>query len=221
MNTENLTTRNEILDTIIAQRRSHRRFTQEIPSDEMISAIIDAGLHAPYAAAAVHSAEGYFRRFFVVRKDSLAMKALIPLVFGEVQKVYLDLQHDIEHDDRLKDQAQDFLNRLAMIQKMGMVPGIGTAPVYLVIAEKRGFPPVEHLSLAHCVENMWLKATALGLGFQVVSITSQMADNEDFCRILHITPGIWSLMGCATGYPAGELVPSERPAVTEVTTWLE
>ncbi len=47
--------------------------------------------------------------------------------------------------------------------------GIGSAPYFIVGAEKKGFPAVEQQFLAHCLENMWLKATALGLGFQLVS----------------------------------------------------
>ncbi|MGD0953085.1 MAG: hypothetical protein ABR985_11955 [Methanotrichaceae archaeon] len=35
----------------------------------------------------------------------------------------------------------------------------------MVVAERKSFPPVEQQSLAHCLQNMWLKATALGLGF--------------------------------------------------------
>jgi nitroreductase len=71
------------------------------------------------------------------------------------------------------------------------------------------------------MENMWLKATALELGFQLVSITSEMAHNPDFCKILGITPGEWELMGCAIGYPQEKLSPSIRPHDEDVTRWLE
>lgn len=124
-------------------------------------------------------------------------------------------------DPALRVQAAGFLDRLSMITSLGMVPGVGTAPVYIVAAEKRGFPPVELQSLAHVLENMWLKATALGLGFQIVSATAQMADNPEFCRILGLEPGKWAFMGCATGYAADKLSPSIRPSVKEVTAWLE
>ena len=117
--------------------------------------------------------------------------------------------------------AVSFVGRLASIRKMGMVPGIGTAPYYIVVAERRGFPPVELQSLAHCMENMWLKATALCLGFQIVSVTSQMSMSPEFCRVLGIPVGEWELMGCAIGYPQEELPPSVRPPVENVTTWLE
>ena len=77
-----------------------------------------------------------------------------------------------------------------MIRKAGVVPGVGTAPYYIVVAERWGFPPVGLQSLAHCMENMWLKATALGLGFQRVSVTSQLSDDPgNFCEVLGISPG--------------------------------
>lgn len=212
---------NEILDRIILERRTHRRFKQEIPSDEMIVDIIHAGLHAPFAAAAVGNDTDYFRRFFVIRKDSKTMAAMIPLVFGEVLRTGADLEDALAKNKELQVQAAGFMNRLAMIKKMGFVPGIGTAPLYIIAAEKKGFPPVEQQSLAHCMENMWLKATALGLGFQLVSVTTQMADNEEFCRILGLQKGKLALMGCAIGYPAEELSPSTRPSAEEVITWLE
>ncbi|MFY9750116.1 MAG: nitroreductase family protein [Methanoregula sp.] len=212
---------NAILDRIIGERRSHRKFTADIPTDEMIESIVHAGLHAPFAASAIGNSTDYFRRFVVVRKESKAMKALIPLVFEEVVAMASALVRETSHNAGLRSKAAGFINRLAMIRNMGMVPGIGTAPFYIVVAEKKGFPPVEQQSLAHCMENMWLKATALGLGFQLVSVTAQMAVNEQFCRILGLEPGRWALMGCATGYPAEPLSPSIRPSVEEVITWPE
>ncbi|MEN6609972.1 MAG: nitroreductase family protein [Methanoregulaceae archaeon] len=212
--------RNAILDEIISERRTHRRFKEEIPSDDAITRIIHAGLHAPFAGAAVAGEKEYFRRFFVIRKNSETMKSLQPLFFGEVAKMASALDQAVAKDAQLRARAAGFVSRLAMIRKMGFVPGVGTAPFYVVIAEKKGFPPVEQESLAHCLENMWLKATALGLGFQLVSSTSMMADNEEFCRILGLRVGTWGFMGCAIGYPVETLSPSIRPSASEVTAWL-
>jgi nitroreductase len=127
----------------------------------------------------------------------------------------------MENDPLLRMQAVGFANRLAMIKKLGKVPGVGTAPYFIVVAEKKGFPAVEQQSLAHCMENMWLKATAIDLGFHLVFATAQMGDNPEFCAMLGINPGEWALMGCAIGYPAEELAPSIRPPVDRVTRWLE
>jgi nitroreductase len=138
-----------------------------------------------------------------------------------VNRMADDLEQEMNRNANLRAQAIGFVQRLAMMKNRGMVPGVGTAPYYVVVAERRGFPPVEQQSLAHCLENMWLKATALELGFQIVSATAQMSVNPEFCNLLGILPGEWELMGCAIGYPADELGPSIRPPVDDVTRWLE
>lgn len=213
---------NEILDEIILQRRTHRRFRDEIPPDVMILDIIKAGLHAPFAAAALGGGEDkYFRRFFVVRKNSTTLAAIRPLIYEAAMKVADDLEHAVEADEHLAVQIAGFMGRLAMIRKLGTVPGIGTAPLCIFVAEKRGFPPVEQQSLAHCMENMWLKATASGLGFQLVSITAEMSGSPEFCKIIGLQTGRWALNGCAIGYPLEELPPSTRPPVEDVTTWCD
>lgn len=213
--------KNVIFDEIVVERRSHRRFWQEFPAKDDIKCIIDAGLHAAYAAASVGSTNDYFRRFFVLKMGSKSMTTAASLIFEEVSTMASKLEIAMEHDTQLREKAIGFANRLAMIKKLGKVPGVGTAPYFIVVAEKKGFPAVEQQSLAHCLENMWLKATALNLGFQLVSATAQMADNPEFCAMLGIDPGEWALNGCAVGYPADELSPSILPSVDEVTRWLE
>jgi len=80
------------------------------------------------------------------------------------------------------------------------VTNIGKAPYYIVVAEQRGIPPVEHLSLAHCFQNMWLKAAALGLGLQLLSITQQLDTDKEFCDLIKIPIGEFVLDGCLLGY---------------------
>jgi nitroreductase len=213
--------RNIALDQILAERRSHRVFRPDFPPDDEIRRILHAGLLAPFAAAAVGNSKDYFRRFFVLKQGSESLGAAIPLVSGEVTRMADELEKAMEADPRLRAQAGMFARRLSQFRKAGIVPGVGTAPFYIVAAERKGFPPVELQSLAHCMENMWLKATALGLGFQIVSITSRMSSDPAFCTLLGIEPGSWELMGCAVGYPDEELSPSIRPPVDDVTRWLD
>ena len=213
--------KNVYLDQILAERRSHRMFTPEFCSEDEIRRILHAGLLAPFAAAAVGNSHDYFRRFFVMRRGSKSMNAAIPLVMQHVKKMSRDLEAGMHKDPALRAKAAGFVRRLSLMQEKGFVPGIGTAPYYIVVAERRGFPPVELQSLAHCLENMWLKATALDLGFQIVSVTSRMSSDPAFCAILGLPVGEWELMGCAVGYPADELSPSIRPPVEDVTVWLE
>ena len=214
------TDRNVIFDQIVAERRSHRTFRPEIPPEDDIRRIIHAGLLAPYAAAAVGTSKDYFRRFFVFRAGTAPMETAARVAMATLDQFARGLEQEFERSPELRGKAGMFVQRLDAIRKMGKVPGIGTAPYYIVVAERRGFPPVEAQSLAHCLENMWLKATALCLGFQVVSITAQMGNNPEFLRVLGLAPGEWELMGCAVGYPKEELSPAIRPPVEDVTVWL-
>jgi len=213
--------KNVTLDQILAERRSYRRFRPEFPPEDAIRRIIHAGLFAPFAAAAVGNSTDFFRRFFVMKKGSQSMNGASSLVMAEIYRMSEKLHEDMKNNPRLRELAIGFAQRLAMIKKRGIVPGIGTAPYSIVVAERKGYPPVELQSLAHCMENMWLKATALELGFQLVSITSAMSSDTAFCTILGINPGEWELMGCAIGYPPEMLSPSTRPPVEDVTRWLE
>ena len=221
MCTETAEQRNSCLDRILAERRSHRIFRPEFPPRDAIMSIIQAGLLAPFAAAAVGNPADYFRRFFIMKNGSASIAAAAPLVMAQVTIMNQGLEKEMEKNPALRTMAVSFVQRLAQIRSMGRVPGIGTAPYYIVVAERKGFPPVEQQSLAHCLENMWLKATALGLGFQIVSVTAQMSSDPSFCRILGIPPGQWELMGCAVGYAKEDLGPSIRPPVEDVTRWLE
>ena len=211
---------NAVLDAIIGERRTIRKFRNEpVPEDAIIS-IIHAGLHGPYAGAAVAGSTDYFRRFFVIRNPSITMEKLQPLFLTKVTEMADGLEKVAAADENFREVSTGFRARMAMIRKLGIVPGIGTAPVFLIVAEKKGFPPVEQQSLAHVLENMWLKATALGLGFQLVSATSQMEDVPEFLQALKVENGKWAFMGCAIGYPAETLSPSIRPAPVDVTVWL-
>ena len=79
--------RNMYLDQILGERRSHRTFTAEYPSEDEIRRILHAGLLAPFAAAAVGTSHDYFRRFFVVGRESKAMSTIAPLVLAQVQRM--------------------------------------------------------------------------------------------------------------------------------------
>jgi nitroreductase len=213
--------KNRILDEILATRRSYRIFRPEFPPEDAIREIIRAGLLAPFAAATIQGSGGeYFRRFFVMKKGSPSMNAVQPLVLQTVQRMAGELARSIRENPELSETAKPFAKRLALFSEKGMVPGVGTAPFYIVAGERMGYPPVELQSLAHCMENMWLKATALGLGFQLISVTSQLSGDVEFCRILGIEPDRYALNGCAIGYPVEPLSPAVRPPVDEVTRWL-
>ena len=148
---------NMMIDQVIESRRSIRKFKQEAPSKELIEQVLKAGLQAPYAAASVSRED--FRRFIVISRESKATAKVASMLKSKAESWGLQLELQMQHDEFTKKHAGPFLERLKLMGEHGL-PNIGKAPYYIVVAEQRGIPPVEHLSLAHCLQNMWLKASA-------------------------------------------------------------
>ena len=191
-------------DEILRQRRSTRVFTDEVPSKNLIDRIIDAGILAPYAAQAVGSDKNV-RTFYVVEKTSNALAKIKKLMQEKAGNKLMALRKELEQKPFLDNKLSPFIRKLESVKDKGVV-GVGTAPYYIIIAEKKGIPPVEQQSLAHCLQNMWLKATELGLGFHLVSMTAEMIENDEFCEILQINSADYAVNGCAIGFPVSELV---------------
>jgi nitroreductase len=204
------------LDEVLESRRSIRSFKPEIPSREDVREVLRAGILAPYAAMAV---DNDIRRFVVVSRDSPSTPRIAQLVRKRAAIMHQRLSKEMQSNPELKEKANRFAQRLAAISKEG-IPSIGAAPYYVVVAERRGYPPVGQQSLAHCLENMWLKATSLGLGLQLISITAEMAMDKEFCDLLGVPFGEFELNGCALGFPAIEPAPRSRPDADAVTRWI-
>lgn len=203
--------KNKILDEVIANRRTIREFKSDIPPKEHIEAILEAGLQAPFADIAVIG-EKYFRRFYVL-KEGESMNKLDKIVQKRVKIVY----DSLSGQTNLLPKAEEFLKILKDIADKGFNIG---PPYLIIVAEKEGFPQIAPLSLAHCLENMWLKATALGLGFRLVSLISELSKDQEFCQIIGITPGEYALNGCIVGYAKTVPPKVERPLLNEITTWI-
>lgn len=203
--------KNKILDEVIANRRTIREFEEDIPPKESIEAILEAGLQAPFAAIAVIG-EKKFRRFYVV-KNGESMDKFTEILQKRIKIVY----DNLSRQTNIIPKSEAFLNILNDI----VVSGFNLRPPYFVIiAEKEGFPPVAQLSLAHCLENMWLKATALGLGFRLMSIVSELSKEQEFCEFIGVKPGEYAMNGCVIGYIRKVPPKVERPTLNEVTTWI-
>ena len=100
---------------------------------------------------------------------------------------------------------------------------VGSEPATVAvenIAEQRGIPRVEQRSLAHCLQNMWLKASALGLGLQILSITAQLDNDKEFCDLIKIPIGEFALDGCLIGQPAMKPSLPKRPELSQIMQWL-
>ena len=182
------------------------------PTKEAIEAIIQAGLLAPFGALAV-AGKPDFRRVFVIRSSSSAMEAAADILKNRMAKVADDLEKKVG--------LVPFVQNPKRIGQHG-VAGVGNAPYYIVVGEIKGMPPVAAQSLSYCLQNMWLKATSLGIGLQLVSATTQMDSDPDFCRLLGIPIGEYALDGCALGYPSDDYQPPsvEYPTLAKSVSWL-
>jgi nitroreductase len=196
----------EVLAGIMAARRSVRSFSEAVPARRDVERIIAAGLAAPYAAAM--SAGGALdRRLFVLSSASAALGAAARAIQAHAQQALAAPQTPAPLRARLEPVAE------------GRILGVGTAPFYVVIAERQGLAAPQ--SLAHALENMWLMATALGLGMHLVSVTTMMGDDPQFCKILGLPVGEYALNGCAIGVPAQSPEARATPDAASVTAWLD
>lgn len=206
---------NRQLDKVIGERRTIRSFNVEAPPKEHVEQVLRAGLLAPYAAIAVGDYR-LFRRFFVMEKGGKAFTEAASIIKTGIIAVVKAML------DNMPEGAEPppFAMRLKSVAEGGGI-GFESAPCFVVAAEKKGMPPAELESLAHVMENMWLKATALGMGFRLISAVSQQSDNPEFCRLLGLTPGEFALVGCALGYATEWPPATTRPPLEEITAWLD
>jgi nitroreductase len=193
---------------VISERRSVRAFADEIPARTALEQIIAAGLAAPYAAA-MAPGSGLDRRFFVVPRRSAASAAAREAIQAHAAAALAGGDLPAPLRARLEPVSQ------------GRILGVGTAPYYVVVAERGAMLPVQQQSLAHALENMWLMATALGLGMHLVSATTTMGDDPAFCALLGLPAGEFALNGCAIGVPAQAPVERLGADAAAATIWLD
>jgi nitroreductase len=209
---------NAVLDEIISTRRTIRAFAKEAPPRVTIERLIKAGLQAPYAALAVAGRDD-FRRFFVFTQGTAAMAEAGRLIQRAAGRRFEEAQRARGRAAAASDRDFQLMDRLKALAEAGH-PSLRTAPYFIVVAEYQGVPAAGLQSLAHTLENMWLKATALGLAFQLISVTEAMAEDEDFVRLLGLPFGDFVLDGCAVGYPAAGPPPARRLEMGAATKWM-
>jgi len=100
------------------------------------------------------------------------------------------------------------------------VPALYNSAYFIVLAEKKGFPSIEKQSMAHAFENMWLTATDLGLGFQLISATNTLSDNTDFLELLNLKKGEYTLDGCAVGIAKNDTKRTKVFDIDKFVRWI-
>jgi len=204
--------KSQILQEIIKSRRSVRKFSQESPSQEQIEKIIASGLDAPFAGAATGENKE-FRLFFVISKNSVVRKDLEVVVDKHLKAA-------VKKINSIPARLMGISKKLSKLSERLKGAKLPDAPFIIIIAELNGVPSVAPQALAHAAENMWLMATAQGLGFQLLSMFETMKKNGELCKMLGIEQGAYSLLGCAVGVPKEKMGQVDRIDPKSITKWL-
>lgn len=171
---------------IINSRQTIRNFSTDIPEKIDIEWILSVGLLAPYAVIGTHHDKD-FRKFYIFEKGTenrSTMEVLIKRKAKNINKVlynkgskYLVRMLESIREGRLRDKKYyDEAETLISHHEdfTGYFKNMDKAPYYIIVAEKSRSPRVARSlirqSLGHCMQNMWLASTVLGLAFQPVSL---------------------------------------------------
>ena len=203
-------------DEIISQRQSVRVFSDEFPPKELIEAIVEAGRLAPYAGIVQRERES-FRHFFVISRNSEIMAPLMALV----EKGRLEIM-DAAEKDNMRRRYPGMMKVLDMLYKKS-ADDMAASPWLIVIAEQAGIPQREQVCLGHVMENMWLKATELGLGAKPSSGVADIKDKAAFKALLGIDDEEdYAFDALSVGYPKFPLpIRDENRKPEKSLVWFE
>lgn len=91
------------------------------------------------------------------------------------------------------------------------------APLLIVAVEHGGRPAREHAALGYVMENMWLKATEMGLGFKLCSGVSDVKDQAALKKLLGLPEEeTYAFEGCSLGYAVSDVHREERREVPKM-----
>jgi nitroreductase len=211
-------TKISVLNEVIRSRRTIRSFYGEI-SDETLMKILESGIYAPFGGATGIPLKEV-RKIFIFRQNTESMKVVRDIINAQLKSSAYRIGLLLKLMPFLRKKMQVFANRLKNLSENG-IPGLTEGAFYIVIAEKSGFPPIEKQSLSHTMENIWLTATAYGLGFHLVSATSLLSKNKKFMKILALNQGEWALDGCVIGVPKYMPPPREDRKIENFITWID
>jgi nitroreductase len=207
-----------VLDVLARSRRSCRSFRRGALDEACIRSILEVGWLAPHAGATGVPLSDK-RRFFVVRRESAAHERLYALALARVMAHRRRLQLARRLVPGMGRRTASFMKRLDALANGG-IRALREAQVWIIAAERKGFPPAEGKSIAHVFQNMWLKATELGVGFMLLSLTGMLSADSAVMAELGLARGEWELDGCLVGLPAHPSTPSAEHLPESAVVWL-
>lgn len=207
---------NRVLDEIMRARRSCRAFSDRLPSKEDVAAVIEAGRMAPYA---IYSAKDVdiFRHYYVLWRGNPLLKEIDRQIRVQSQLDIDALEEKMAGDPILEEYGPGLIRMWRHRVEHG-VPGFPDPPCLVVIAEWRGARRAEFQDMAHTLQNMWLKATALNLDFNMISTIESMIHNRAFCDLFGLPVGQYGFHACILGYRETPRLAS--PPMTDRVHWL-
>ncbi len=209
---------NRSLDRIISVRRSVRKFKDELPPKNLIEQVVEAGVKAPYAGISALDVE-VFRHIFVLNRESSLLPEVDRLIKEQSRIDLTGLDSEIASDPFIRNHS-DLLHKIwSSVAEKG-IPGFLDAPYLIVAAEWAGARQAQRQSLSHLMQNMWLKATALELGFMLVSPVESMTSNREFCRLFDLPEDRYGFHACVLGYPEKPLDQYKPPSAGTRVQWL-
>jgi len=206
-------------DMLARARRSCRSFQNADLDEARIRSVLEAGWLAPHAGA-TGAALADKRRFFVVRRESAAHERLSALALARIKANRRRLTIARLFVPGLAKKTASFMRRLDALANNGIKP-LQEASVWIIAAERKGFPPAEAKSIAHVLQNMWLKATELGMGFMLLTMTGMLSKDAAIMAELGLAKGEWELDGCLMGVPAHQPAPSAEHLPENAMVWLD
>ena len=204
------------LDNIMKARRICRKFTDQVPDKKDVEAIVRAGQMAPYASISAGDVD-IFRHYYVIFKDNPLMEKIEQLIKDQTALDLEILRQEMDEDDFLREYGAGLEKMWSAVSEHGL-PVFPNPPCLIVLAEWRGARRAERQSLAHTIQNMWLKATALNLDFNMLSPLESMWDNQDFCDLFGLPAGKYGFHGCIVGYREAEKLVSKP--ISDQVHWL-
>ena len=207
---------NRSLDEIMKSRRICRKFNGQVPSKEDVAAVVEAGRLAPYASISAGDVD-VFRHFFVIFKDNPLLEKIDALIRSQSAADVNGLRQEMKADPFLQEYGAGLEKMWSNVAEHGL-PVFPNPPCLIILAEWRGARRAERQSLAHTIQNMWLKATALNLDFNMISPIESMWDNQEFCDLFGLPAGKYGFHGCIVGYRQAEKLTS-KPISAQVH-WL-
>jgi nitroreductase len=162
---------------VVRRRSAIRTFKSDPIEDEVVRRILQAGMHAP---SGEHKQPW---EFILIRKPELRKK-LAELKYDSRKIVARDMYPDF---------PEERIQEMALTQKKA----VETAPILIAVCYRNFDNALEigqmRISLMHaatwqCIQNMWLAATAEGLGFSPTFFPAFVY--QDVKRLLGIPEGV-------------------------------